>query len=309
MAMKQQIHNLGIDVAKDWLDISDGEQVTRIDNSLRAIKLFLKQLDSTTCIAIESTNTYHELFVEQALVSKHTVYLVDAYRLSRYRDAVGVRAKTDNNDAHLLLRYLTSEKHQLIAFTPIPKAVKRLNRLLKARAKLARSKAEIKLSLQNVAELTRTRNALINHIEKAMALIDQRVQDCIKQAGYSDDYQRCLKIPGVGPQNAAALVAMYHRGHFRKSDSFIAFIGLDIRVRESGYYKGKRKLTKQGNPEIRRLLFNAARAAARTDKWNTYYWLMRERGHSTTATAVALARKIARLAFALLRDQTEYHSA
>ena len=297
---------LGIDVAKDWLDIFDGEQITRIDNNRIAIKSFLKQLSSESCIAIESTNTYHELFVELAITNKQTLYMIDAYRLSRYRDAVGVRAKTDANDAYLLRRYMIAEKHRLVPFKPVPKAIKRLNRLLKARAKLAKSKATIGLSLKGVSELAQTRSAIMRRIEHSMVLIDKRVQECIQLAGYSDDYQRCLDIPGIGPQNAAALVATYHRGTFRKSDSFIAFIGLDVRVRESGYFKGKRKLTKQGNPEIRRLLFNAARAGARTKKWNDYYLSMRTRGHSTTAAAVSLSRKIARLAFALMRDQAQY---
>ena len=130
--------------------------------------------------------------------------------------------------------------------------------------------------------------------------------DCIILAGYKADYKRCLAVPGIGHVNAAALVTMYHRGVFPKSDSFIAFMGLDVRVRESGYYKGKRKLSKKGSPEMRRLLFNAARAGAKTKQWNPYYLAMRARGHSTTATAVALSRKIARLAFALMRDQSEY---
>ena len=309
MAMMTHNAELGIDAAKDWLDISDGKKVIRIDNNQRAINHFLKQLYTTTCISIESTNTYHELFVEKAICAKHTVYVIDAYRLSRYRDAVGVRAKTDVNDAHLLLRYMQAEKHQLTPFKPIPKAVKRINRLLKARAKLAKSKATIGLSLKSVPELAQTRNALIRRIEQAVVLIDKRIQSCIKEAGYNRDYERCLGIPGIGPVNAAALVAVFHRGDFRKSDSFIAFIGLDVSVRESGYFRGKRKLTKRGNPEIRRLLFNAARAASRTEKWNNYYLSMRARGHSTTATAVSLSRKLARLAFALLRDQSEYRAA
>ena len=79
-----------------------------------------------------------------------------------------------------------------------------------------------------------------------------------------------------------------------------------MRVRESGKFKGKRKLTKKGNPEIRRLLFNAARAGARTAQWKPYYDSLLERGLTTTAAAVAVARKIAKLAFALMRDQTEY---
>jgi transposase len=306
MAMLVEVNEYGIDVAKDWLDIFDGTKVTRIDNRQRAIKAFLKQLSGPSTFAVESTNTYHELLVEMAIVAKHTVYLIDAYRLSRYRDAVGVRAKTDANDARLLLRYLHSEKIQLIPFKPIPKAVKRLNLLLKARAKLAELKASMGLALGGVSELAQTRLALQKRFKLAMAVIDKRILDCIILGGYKADYKRCLAVPGIGHVNAAALVALFHRGYFPKSDSFIAFIGLDVRVRESGYFKGKRKLTKKGSPEMRRLLFNAARAGAKTKQWNAYYLAMRARGHSTTATAVALSRKIARLAFALMRDQSEY---
>ena len=306
MAMLVNVNEYGIDVAKDWLDIFDGTEVIRIENHRRAIKAFLKKLSGVSTFAVESTNTYHELLVEMAIIAKHTVYLIDAYRLSRYRDAVGVRAKTDANDARLLLRYLNSEKHQLIPFKLIPKAVKRLNRLLKARAKLTELKASMGLALGGVSELAQTRLALQKRFKLAIAVIDKRILDCIILGGYKADYKRCLAVPGIGHVNAAALVAMFHRGYFPRSDSFIAFMGLDVRVRESGYFKGKRKLTKKGSPEMRRLLFNAARAGAKTKQWNAYYLAMRARGHSTTATAVALSRKIARLAFALMRDQSEY---
>lgn len=308
MAMIAKINEFGIDVAKDWLDIFDGVDVIKIQNNQRAIRAFLKKLSNTCSIAIESTNTYHELMVEMAIAAKHTVYVIDAYRLSRYRDAVGVRAKTDANDAILLRRYMCSERQQLVAFKPLPKAVKRLNRLLKARAKLAQLKTAMGLSLTGVPELALTRKALLKRLDDAIAVIDKRMLECIELAGYRNDYQRCLSVPGIGPLNAVALVALFHRGNFTKSDSFIAFMGLDIRVRESGYFKGKRKLSKKGNPEMRRLLFNAARSGAKTKKWNAYYLAMRAKGHSTTATAVALSRKIARLAFALMRDQSEYRS-
>ncbi len=306
MAMLVDVNEFGVDVAKDWLDIFDGTEVVRIDNQLRAIKSFLKQLSGPSTFAVESTNTYHELLVEMTIAAKHTVYLIDAFRLSHYREGVGVRAKTDANDARLLLRYLRSEGHRLIAFKPLPKEVKRLNRLLKARAKLAELKASMGLALGGVAELAQTRQVLLKRFKLAMAGIDKRILDCIILGGYKADYKRCLAVPGIGHVNAAALVATYHRGYFPRSDSFIAFMGLDVRVRESGYFKGKRKLTKKGNPEMRRLLFNAARAGAKTKQWNAYYLAMRARGHSTTATAVALSRKIARLAFALMRDQSEY---
>lgn len=41
------------------------------------------------------------------------------------------------------------------------------------------------------------------------------------------------------------------RGRFKTSDAFIAFLGMDVRVRDSGGYRGRRKLTKAGDPELR----------------------------------------------------------
>ena len=121
MAMKVDVNEYGADVAKDWLDICEGSQVIRIDTQQDAIKAFIKTLPASSTIAIDSTNNYHELMVELAFAAKHTVYLIDGYRLSRYRNAVCMRDKTDANDAQLLRRYLRFEKRQLIAFNPIPK--------------------------------------------------------------------------------------------------------------------------------------------------------------------------------------------
>ncbi len=306
MAMLTKPRLLGIDVSKDWLDIFDGHELAHIENKPKAILGFLHSLEKSTSISIESTNRYHELFVQQALALGHTIYLVDGFRLSRYRDAIGVRIKNDISDAKVLHRYLSSELPQLKPYQLPNKVVKRLTNLLQARAKLIQSKCRIQQSLGNIKELTQTCHALSSRIEHAIELIDKRLQKCVRGSEYDEDYRRCLGIPGVGPTNATALVAYYHRGVFSKADTFIAFIGLDIRVRESGRFKGKRKVTKQGNPEIRRLLFNAARAGGKTKAWNSYYLSLRERGLSTTAATVAISRKIAKLAFALMRDQTEY---
>ncbi len=306
MAMLVTSCILGIDVAQKWLDIYDGLQVIRIDNSDSAVSTYFKSLKQPCSLAVEPTNYYHESLVQFALASGHVVYLVDAYRVSRYREAIGVRAKTDAGDAELLYRYVEAEKASLKPYQPSPKAVKELTELLRARGKLAKTKASMGLYLSNIAALVRTRQALLSRIERAIKLIDSKIERCLTRAGYQADYQRCRGIPGVGPVNAATLVAIYHRGEFRRADSFIAYIGLDVRVRESGKYKGQRKLTKKGNAEVRRLLFNAARAGARTVRWNPYYHVLRSRGLSSTAACVAIARKIAKVAFALMRDHTMY---
>ena len=101
-------------------------------------------------------------------------------------------------------------------------------------------------------------------------------------------------------------VAIYWCCVFKSRDAFIAFIGMDVRVRDSGKFRGQRKLTKKGDSEIRRLLYCAAMAAARTALFKPQYRLLRARGLSSTASYVVIARKLARLAFALLRRQAQF---
>jgi transposase len=136
--------------------------------------------------------------------------------------------------------------------------------------------------------------------------IDKQPEACLEQAGYQPDYKRCQRIPGVWPVVSTALVSTYHRGPFHKADAFIAYLGIDVRVRESGKYTGQRKLTKKGNAEIRRLLFNGAMAGVRTAYWRDYYDRLRQRGLSSTAAYVAVGRKIARIAFALMQDRSDF---
>ena len=48
-----------------------------------------------------------------------------------------------------------------------------------------------------------------------------------------------------------------------------------MRTKDSGKHKGRRKLTKKGDPEYRRLLYNAAMAATKTgyyfNIWNAWW--------------------------------------
>ena len=76
-----------------------------------------------------------------------------------------------------------------------------------------------------------------------------------------------------------------------------------MRIRESGQFKGKRKLTKHGESELRRLLYCAARPARSYLPFDHYRQKQLDKGLSNIAANVILARKLARIAFALMRDQ------
>lgn len=299
---------IGVDTSKRYLDINTYEQteITRIDNNPRTIKGYLKQLPPFVYIGIEATNTFHMEFVEQAVKADINVYIIDGYRLSNYRNGVGKRAKTDAHDAQLLSRYVYKEHDQLRPYKPLSREQQALWTLLKRRAKVVNTATQLRQALAEIKEVKTSIQATLRQLEKLCIAIEKRMQHHIVKLGWRDQVIRLEGIFGIGRLSAIAMVATFHRGEFQNSDAFVAFMGLDVRVRDSGNYKGKRKLTKKGESECRRLLFNAARAAVRGDAMKPYYERLLHRGLSKIAAAVAVSRKLARICFAMLRNGTEY---
>ena len=103
-----------------------------------------------------------------------------------------------------------------------------------------------------------------------------------------------------------ALTVTYHRGAFSSVDAFISFIGFDVRIRESGRFKGKRKLTKRGEAELRRLLYCAAKPARSYHVFDQFHGKQIHKGLPKIAANVVLARKLARIAFSLIRNEQTF---
>ena len=88
---------------------------------------------------------------------------------------------------------------------------------------------------------------------------------------------------------------------------WIAFVGFDIPVRQSGRWKGHGKLSKRGNPYLRKRLFNAAWGAVRNDEdFHRYYVRLREEGRSYRETMVIISRTVLRILFAVQKTGTPY---
>lgn len=301
--------HIGIDVSKARLDIALGEHgpVQRIDNTPLAIRAWLRTLPSGPLhIGCEATGTYHLALRDAVIKAGHPLYLIDGYRLSRYRDATRVRAKTDPIDARLIARYIASEGHRLHPYTLPPEATQRVQQLLRRRATLVRAAVTVRQSLSDLPGFKREVRTLLARFDRLAQQIQAQIVEKLKASDWIDDHRRCQGIEGVGPLSAAALCATFHRGAFTSADAFIAYLGLDVCVRQSGNQNARGTLSKKGDPEVRRLLHNAAMAASRSATWKPFYQACIARGFSCTQALVALARKIARVAFSLMKTGTQY---
>lgn len=250
-------------------------------------------------LAVEPTSDYHRAVVEIASRCGHVVYVVNPRQLHHYRYSVGLRHKSDPHDAWLLARYVSHEAGALRRYQPPDGACRALWVMLKRRGTIVETRKRLRQSLKGVdlpiAELEANYAGLVQ-------AIDGRIAQLIKDMQVAEEYRRCQGIPGIGPVTAAALVAAYHRGVFASSDAFVAYLGLDVRLRRSGTMKGKSKLTKHGEAEVRRLLYCASKGARSESGFERYYQRQLDKGLSRTAARVVLARKLVRVAFALINN-------
>jgi transposase len=123
--------------------------------------------------------------------------------------------------------------------------------------------------------------------------------------------RRLLTVPGVGPLTATAMVAAVGNGAaFSKGRQFATWLGLVPRQVSTG---GKPKLlgiSKQGNEYLRRLFIHGARSViARVNRGQHRFgkWIssLESRAHSNIVS-VALANKLARIAWAVLNGASDY---
>ncbi|MCJ8202734.1 transposase [Pseudomonas sp. RGM2987] len=299
---------VGVDVAKNELVIYHAEHdlLEAIPNDKASIKKWLRALSAPVKVAIESTNIYHLEFADLAYQAGCVIYMVGGYELHHYREGVKIRAKTDALDAKLLARYLKNEEHELHPWAPPSPLYRQLLSLFRRRAALVQARVALVQSWANEPLLKTAFAEQIEAMQRLETLVEKTIQDQLKEAGLLGQLKRCLKVEGIGFLTGARLVTAFQRGDFRNADAFIAFLGLDLRVSKSGQKDGRRSLTKRGDPEARRLLHNAAMSARRTSAWKGFYEKQLARGFSTTQALVMLARKLARIVFALLKGQSEY---
>ncbi len=150
-----------------------------------------------------------------------------------------------------------------------------------------------------------------------MTPLNDQVQDADKAIARitqgDDAVRRLCTVPGVGLVTAATFVAtLDHAGRFAGAHQVEAYLGLVPREMSSGERQHKGRITKSGNGRARSLLVEAAWSILRYDKPETAtlrVWAERiaaRRGKSRAV--VALARRLAGILYALMRDGTVYQS-
>ena len=281
--------------------------VRQVANQRAAVLAFLKGLPAGSRIGVESTGIYHELFADAAHKLGFLVFLLNPKDTRHYAKAVGLRGKTDRVDAELIARMIAHEHTKLHAWIPPTPQQRELDRLIKRRATLVSLRGALEMSLHELSGFAADLKALRTRFNQLIARVDLRIKELIEASPErKQSFTRLCTITGVGPVIGTALVNTLERVPLKSADAFVAFTGLDPRPDDSGQHRGKRRLSKRGPGELRRLLYLAALSAIKTKTWRPLYERYRAKGLSSTATLVILARRIARTAWSIYTHKAEF---
>ncbi len=167
-------------------------------------------------------------------------------------------------------------------------------------------------------ELTFLFREMLNELYDEMAHLDARVsklEDRLKiLSAQNEDCQRLLTIPGVGLLSASAMVAAIGDiSVFKSGRELAAWLGLVPRQHSTGGKATLPGISKRGDSYLRTLLIHGGRTVVRVaDKYQDRrnQWITQlDKRRGKNISAVAVANKNARIAWALLSNKTTYQAS
>lgn len=147
--------------------------------------------------------------------------------------------------------------------------------------------------------------------DEAIAALERQVKE---QAKANSSAHRLTAIKGIAEKTATALVAHAGDGRaYTNGRHFAANLGLVPKEHSSGGRQVLGRITKRGNPYLRRLLIQGAwsvvRNAAQSDDRLSRWARQVEARRGKHKAVVAVAHKLARISWSMLYHQTEYRPA
>ncbi len=150
---------------------------------------------------------------------------------------------------------------------------------------------------------------LCDQLEHTQANLKQLQQEIEALLDQDPKVKGVLLIPEFGVMTVAVLRAeLGDLDRFARMDQVVAYVGLDLQVKQSGKWKGQTKLSKRGSGRVRRILYLAALRSIwlQGSPFGAYYHRLVDRGMKKGMAVVAVMRKLLIVAAHLIQTQQVY---
>ena len=300
---------VGIDVSKPYVDFfvlnSKADRSGRRPRRVRELIALAAELATLEpqLVVLEATGGLETAVWAALEAAGLRVAVVNPKRVRDFARSLGLLAKTDRLDARVLA--LFGERLRPAA-TRLPsrqlRDLRELLRHLDALVGLRAQQRTRKWQLQGAAVLA-SAERVIASLSQEIALLEQQVEQALREQPAACQRATQLRTaPGIGPKTCWALLADLPELGQLSARQAAALAGLAPLARDSGQFRGRRRIA-GGRPRVRKALYLAARAAVRCDP---HLAAFRARllavGKPKQVALIAVARKLLVALNAMIRD-------
>ena len=302
---------IGIDVAKDWLDVADAGEgpVWRVGNDADGIAALVEALTahSPRLVVLEPTGGLAAAVAAALAAAGVAVAVVNPAQARHFAQASGQRATTAALDARVLARF---GERMRPAARPLPdETAQELRGILARRQLVEIHTAEANRRPTIVASLRPELEEHLAHLEAQLAALDRAWARLIADSPVWRTKEDLLRsIPGVGPVVARTLLAELPELGTLSRQEAAARAGLAPINRDRGRPQRPRGIG-GGRGAVRAKLSMAALTAVRCDPtMHAFYDRLIRHGKPAQVALVACMRKLLAVANAVLRDSVPWRA-
>lgn len=301
---------IGIDVSKATLDIdaypqSQAAQFSNDDLGCKQLSALLADLQPKL-IVMEATGGLESPIAAELAMAGLSVAVVNPRQARDFAKALGVLAKTDAVDAHILARFAEAIKPEARALKSSD--LMALDSVLTRRRQLVEMiTAESNRHAQASGKIAKQIAQHIIWLRKRLSEADDDLDAAIAQSPlWQAKSDLITSVPGVGKVTATSLLAeLPELGHLARRE-ISALVGVCPFNRDSGGHRGRRAIW-GGRASIRAVLYMAALVASRYNPViKAFYQKLLAAGKMKKVALVACMRKLLVILNAMVKNNTPW---
>ncbi len=305
--MSASFITVGIDIAKQWLDVSilPGSVYQRFSNDETGRRVMIEWLmpHHPDLIAVEASGMYEQVVAAALQAAGLVVARINPRQTRDFAKASGRLAKTDKIDAQTLAAYAAALRPPVTpAMTPVQVE---LSALVTRRRQTVDAYAEEQDRLQATLHATMRADieAHLAWLEERIDTLNRAIAALVKaQPALAAPYRQLINVPGIGAVTAAVLIAELPELGKASPGQIAALVGVAPMNHDSGAMRGQRHI-RGGRKSVRCVLYMATLTAIRCHPAiRPFYLRLRAQGKPAKLAITAAMRKLLIQLNAMLRD-------
>jgi len=297
----------GIDVSKHKLDLAQTgiQQVASFTNDTAGVAQLVELLLKAPpkLIVVEATGGLERPVIDALLDANLPVHRANPKHVRYYALSLGILAKTDPIDAHVIERYAAQLSPRLLQKRS-EKQVE-LEALVTCRRQLlhVRTEQSNRLGQTSSKSARQSIKAVLKTIEKQLKSLDKQIRQLIEADDDMNDIDKLLRsVPGIGKVASSTLLCeMSELGKMDRGQA-AALVGVAPFNRESGRFKGKRVI-RGGRTAVRSVLYMSAVCAIRFNPiLRAFAQRLQKVGKAPKVIITAAMRKLVCILNAMVRE-------